>query len=515
MSYSIRIQDTTGLWIVVDDDTGRALGRGELPQTAINFAIQNGMPSAERSILLESARIQEENARIRREAELSRPTASSGDVVGNASAARDDGANPQRPPVGQQVLLPNGRLDPPGAGASTNAVPTPTSESNPTTGTNAENRPLTNTQAENNQSNRSAAGGIPGAGSATLPESIPATGPDQPITNIGGPGAGARGDDGTQPSPSVVVNRLDALYAANNNYIPSKSNVLNNFNNYTYSLSWYLVDPNSYNTTVQTIKKNLNGYYLLAQSGGIGSPTGKTFFDNNSTTNTNAISGISRNKYFNLDYYIDNLVIETAYSSKIDSGGPAAFKNISFTVSEPNGLTLPWNLFRAVSEVYQNVRRTSDISGPINYASGFYCLVIRFYGYDQQGNLVQPITNNVSNTDPKAAVEKFIFYQQNSLSYSVSSKLTEYRITGSSPSTKIGFSTDRGSIPYNMQFTGSTVKDILVGQIQQQTPSQTAGDATRNGVPVRETPNTTPTADRNLPTSSADGASPNASVGVP
>ncbi|NBR23330.1 MAG: hypothetical protein EBU08_06060, partial [Micrococcales bacterium] len=95
-----------------------------------------------------------------------------------------------------------------------------------------------------------------------------------------------------------------------------------------------------------------------------------------------------------------------------------------------------------------------------------------------------------------------IFYQQTSLNYSVGSKLTEYRITGASPSTNIGFSVNRGSIPFNMQFTGATVKDVLVGQVKQQTASQAAGDNTRNGKPIASAPpgnsNPTPT-DSQLP----------------
>jgi hypothetical protein len=85
-------------------------------------------------------------------------------------------------------------------------------------------------------------------------------------------------------------------------------------------------------------------------------------------------------------------------------------------------------------------------------------------------------------------VEKFIFYQQNSLTYSMGSKFIEYKITGSVPSTQTGFSSNRGSIPFNMQFTGATVKDVLVGQIKQQTASQAAGDNTRNGVPIASAP---------------------------
>jgi hypothetical protein len=115
-------------------------------------------------------------------------------------------------------------------------------------------------------------------------------------------------------------------------------------------------------------------------------------------------------------------------------------------------------------------------------------MVVRFYGYDEAGQLVVPIDNSPDSTDSGAAVEKFIFYQQNSLTYSMGSKLVEYKITGAVPSTQTGFSSNRGSIPFNMQFTGATVKDVLVGQIKQQTASQVAGDNTRNGVPIASAP---------------------------
>ena len=423
------------------------------------------------------------------------PVVSSGAIIGNANLARDEGANTTRPPTGQEIITPTGRIEPAGAGSGTNATITPTTENNPTTGTDATIRPISQTQATtyNNsgtltQAQLAALQQAPGSGSSYRTPTAPS----------GGPGAGSRGDDNTPATPSVVVNRLDALYAANNNLIKERANVLDNYFSYTYSLSWYLVDPTAYNTTIQ----NLNGYYLLAQSGGASQNANtvqENVFDprqevqesvfNPAGTGPAAPTGYNRSPYFNLDYYLDNLTIETAYSAKIDSGGPIAYKNISFTISEPNGLTLPLNLYRAVNEVYnQRVRTSSDNSSFINYASGMYCMVIRFYGYNEKGQLVQPITNNVGSTDPNAAVEKFIFYQQTSLSYSVGSRLTEYKITGAAPSTRIGFSSDRGSIPFNMQFTGTTVKDILVGQIQQQTASQAAGDQTRNGTPIKSSP---------------------------
>lgn len=64
--YSIYRQETTGLWAVKDDNTGKVIGRGALPQTAINFAIQSGMPSENSEALLAEA-----NAIIREEEKAS------------------------------------------------------------------------------------------------------------------------------------------------------------------------------------------------------------------------------------------------------------------------------------------------------------------------------------------------------------------------------------------------------------------------------------------------------------
>ena len=434
------------------------------------------------------------------------PPVSAGGIVGNANLARDENANAARPITGQQVAQPDGRITPATGNAPTNAQATPTTESNPTTGTDAPLRPATQTQATTYNNN----------GTLTQPQLAALqrnTGSGSAYAQSGGPGAAAPGDNNTQANPSVVVNRLNALYSAENNLIKPRSNVLDNYYSYTYSLSWYLVEPVAYNETVYKIKKNLNNYYLLAQSGGAGSNAGTagpelgigTGYDPEPTRNT---VGAQRSPYFNLDYYIDNLSIETAYAAGINSGGPMTYKNISFTVSEPNGVTLPINLYRAVNEVYALAVRKGQATENsfVNYASGMYCMVIRFYGYDEQGRLIMPIGDNVGNTDPSAAVEKFIFYQQTSLNYSVGSKLTEYRITGASPSTRVGFSSDRGSIPFNAQFTGTTVKDVLQGQTKNQTASQAAGDNTRNGQPINSSPPPTSNASiDNLPTGAFDG----------
>ena len=53
--YSIKIQDSTGLWIVIDTNTGKNVSRGALPSIAINLAIEKGMPASLRPTLLDEA----------------------------------------------------------------------------------------------------------------------------------------------------------------------------------------------------------------------------------------------------------------------------------------------------------------------------------------------------------------------------------------------------------------------------------------------------------------------------
>jgi len=117
-----------------------------------------------------------------------------------------------------------------------------------------------------------------------------------------------------------------------------------------------------------------------------------------------------------------------------------------------------------------------------------YVVAIRFYGYDIDGNLVQPIARRQGTTDNQAAVEKFIPFIISSIDFKVGSNLVQYQVKGTSPGTATGFSTNRGSIPQNFQFQGTTVKDILVGSAVQQTASEAAGDQTRGGVAIASAP---------------------------
>ena len=423
-------------------------------------------------------------------------TASSADIAAQAQTARDDSANTSATKVQQKVETVDGRIVPATTAAPTNAVaPTTTANGNVDVGTNAETITTTTSQA---------IASPPASGAIAEPippflappqqqefnqlQSSGAVAGAAPTNSGTQAGVAARGDDAAQPITNSTRNRLDELYGGASNAILSQDNILDKYASYTYSLSWYLVDPATYNQLVKSSKRNLEGYYLLVQSGG--APINNQVPTNTSTTATNQTSdtiGYGRSPFFPLDFYIDNLEFNLAYGGSPVAGGAATFSDLSFTVTEPNGISLLDNLYRAVADLYTKKNLVKPGTAP-NYSAAMYVIAIRFYGYDIDGNLVQPIARQTGVTDNQAAVEKFIPFIISSIDFKVSNKLVEYQVKGTTPGTATGFSTNRGSIPQNFQFQGTTVKDILVGSAVQQTASEAAGDQTRNGVAIASAP---------------------------
>ena len=476
MTWLINQDRNTGGWYVENTDTGEQYYAAD-PGAAINDAIrEGGMPPSLRPALLAAAQ----------DIIFANATTSAGAIVGNASTARDDGANSTLPPPGQEILTPTGRIDLAGAGAGTNANPTPTTENTPTDGTDPPVKTISQTQAINNQ--QASIRAVQTQAINNQQASIRAI-DNAIIADTGGPGAGAPPDDqrgGNNPSASTtnaVRNRIDELYGCAGNGIVSQDNILDQYASYTYSLSWYLMNPKTYNQTIKSTKRDLNGFYLLAQSGGANISTGVV-----NPGETGADAGTAgRSPFFNLDYYIDNLTVEQIMSGSPTAGGAATTTDISFTITEPNGISLLPNLFAACQNLYSTTGQIGTSTKP-NYTAATYCMAIRFYGYDANGNLVAPIASVTPATDRTAAVEKFIFFLITDIKFSVANRLVEYKISGKTSGSATGQSSNRGAIPAQFNFTGTTVNDILVGAVIQQTASQAAGDQTRGGNPLQSAP---------------------------
>lgn len=448
---------------------------------AVARDLRSELNSVKEQIAQQNSRLGALGAQLQQAEQAAQPptaVASSADTTRAAQTARDDGASPSNPVPPQQVETFDGRIVEKTTAGPTNADPPPTTETGDVdSGTDAATVTLTNSQST---SEPPASGPLPlPPPSSTFLDPRQRTEFNQlqgsgavpgatPVNNGKQGGVGARSDDAAGVNGTAAVrNRLDELYGGASNAIVAQDNVLDQYASYTYSLSWYLIDPETYKILTKQDKKNLNGYYLLVQSGGA--------------------PAAGRSPFFPLDFYIDNFELSTVFSSTPDAGGSAQLTELSFTVTEPNGITLLSNLLNAVRELYES-KNIAKPGTPINYAAAQYCMVVRFYGYDINGNLVQPIARKTGGTDNRAAIEKFVPFTISGIEFKVANKLVEYMVKGIAVPDITGFSTNRGSIPQNFQFQGSTVKDILVGTVIQQTASQAAGDETRNGAPIESSP---------------------------
>jgi len=397
-----------------------------------------------------------------------RKTDSAGTLAAQAQVARDDSASPGAPsPPVQTVQTPQGRIVVKITDSATNANVIPSEQSGAvTSGTNAKTVPITVSQA------------IPSPpASGALPFTSRANAGAPRVSNSGTQiGVGAGADDAAQPITNSTQNRLSELYGGANAAIIPQDNILDQYASYTYSLSWYLLDPKTYTSLILLPNRNLTGYYLLAQTGG--APV-----QNAVPTQDGGTVGVGRNPYFYLDYYLDNFVYDTFYTGP-GSRAASNTSKLTFTVTEPNGISLLSNLYSAVTDVYNATNVTSPTT-PANYKAAQYCMVIRFYGYDTDGNLVLPIAQRSGVTDRSAVVEKFVPFTINKIDFKVANRLVEYNIEGASIQQVYNNSSIKGSIPQNFTFNGSTVKEILVGSITQPKASNAAGDQTRNGVAIQ------------------------------
>ena len=283
----------------------------------------------------------------------------------------------------------------------------------------------------------------------------------------GAPGAGAKGDDG-----STDANTKQVLDTVGNKPFQPRNNVLDQYASYTYNIGWYLMTPEQYIALTKTKKIALGQYNLLMQSGGAPSTAAGVQPDLTSSGSVASVSqSVGRNPFFGLDYYLDDLELKSVITGS-GTNSPHNVAEIKFTVTEPANITLITNLWEAVKAVYKE--------SSIPYSAAYYALVIRFYGYDETGKIIQ-----ASDSDNKnAIVEKIIPFKLADIQFSVANKLVEYHVTAVADPYLDGFGTSRGVIKSNIEISGATVKELVtkgsppsaVSPSDGRTSAPTAGD---------------------------------------
>lgn len=389
-----------------------------------------------------------------------RPIDSSGAQVINDQTARTNIANTQRPEQPPAVQAADGRVTP----ALARTIPTNaqvyreiTSEDS---GTNGATRKIANTQStppDTAQPSVNTSGNPPPGGGVKPTNSI---------------GVGAGGDD----QATAIRNRLTQIYAGKNLKITPQPNALAKYSSYTYNISIYIMSPDDYRRIIKNKKVSIPGSNLLIQSGGIPYTSGNPTPSNEgvptsvSQANTNAAKTASagRNQFFPLDFYIDNVRMTSLQPGK-GTNSSHNITQLSFKIVEPNGISLLDNLYRAC-EQYVGKKQ--------NYSSQNFLMIIRFFGYDEKGNLVKAFNGNTL-TDSRAVIEKYIPFQFTSIKFKVANNLTEYSCEAVCPQNNVSSGQMRGVIPYNIEIQASTLKELFNGPAGK-TGAQPADDGREN-----------------------------------
>jgi hypothetical protein len=180
--------------------------------------------------------------------------------------------------------------------------------------------------------------------------------------------------------------------------VKPQPNILDRYNNYAWSASVYLMSGSQYSKLMNSKDKKIDGYYLMFQSGGAGVSDGVIrpplpatgggggdadaqpggFYGTASPTYPTA----NRSPFFPNDFYIDSVTVETQCVGK-GTGAAHLATNLKFTVVEPQGITLLERMYEAVANM-----EPRDAAGKVNYTAATYLMVLRFYGYDESGNIV-------------------------------------------------------------------------------------------------------------------------------
>jgi hypothetical protein len=419
----------------------------QLAQQSFNLSRQaqnlsNGLSRANQNLAIAKESLQREQ---RTQSQQNNAT-SAGAVV----AASDDAGvvNPNTP---TQRLQPNGRINQPG----TNAQATNANEAVTTaTAAGSENVAGGNLSVEDTQAPLKA----PNTGEVKrIVEEPP---PDAPTPPRGayGPGVGAAGDDG---QPTKNLTRQDIELNFNEDIIP-QSNILDKYASYSYQISLCLCNERDYRTLLTTKRDDASaadfgnfGIFtgqLLIQSGGIAEQgTVKVNIPGRAESDSDSDLGSSRNRYFQLDYFIDSVSIKNIFQGR-GSGTASSYTDLRMTVIEPNGISLIDNLKAAVR----------DYVGINSFASAIYLLVIRWKGYDENGNIVYAgnTDSGSAQTDPYTIAIKYVPFCMTNIKFSVTNSLTTYEIAGRPIIYNFPL---RQVVPYNTEIAGQTVNEMLGG----------------------------------------------------
>ena len=242
-------------------------------------------------------------------------------------------------------------------------------------------------------------------------------------------------------------------------------NPLGSLSSYTYQISLYMITPDAYDAFIQSgrnninainnaanpqvateIENNMSGAYIIAQSGGINNKTSKRAFD--------------------LDFYIDDLKINTTTNAKAKKTS-SNDTEMSFNIYEPYGFSFISKLNNAAA-LLKKKSKLKDYKNLSNSSKQFFVIGLRFQGYDENGKEISGASTYNQDTfdvtgDSGGVFERFFDIRITDMKFKIDGKMTVYNITAATIAPKAGFGVKYGRIDKGARVEGSTVEDVLRG----------------------------------------------------
>lgn len=266
------------------------------------------------------------------------------------------------------------------------------------------------------------------------------------------------GDDDASVYPTIPPNSNANSGEVNANAayekITAQPNRLDQYASCAWSASVYLLTTEQYSQLLNSQKKSVNGYQLLFSSAGAPNNVGGA----QGAAPPDTAPDAGRNPFFSNDFYIDSVTIDNKLPGQATRAAHLV-TDLKFTVIEPLGITLLDRLYAAVQDF-----APKNAAGAVNYTAAQYLMVLRFYGYDENGQLIgTPAGSNALPNENNAVIQKFIPFIIAEMNWSVGSRLVQYDFVAKPVAQMIGNGVARGTIPYDFQVSDSTVGKILAG----------------------------------------------------
>ena len=400
--YSITIQDTTGLWIVVDDTTGKTISRGASPLIAINLAIEKGMPSDNKDALITEAAVVEKKNQEELDARVAADIAAQ-------KAREESNTNTPKNNLGGTKADGENSYDPNAAAQNANKANLPTVKGS------AETAVINASYASTTQ-----------AGSSNTTSTNP-----------------TKKNVGTDPKPGTRL-----------------KNPLGNFSSYTYQLSLYMITPDAHTAFVANGRKDINafaksgansgsgGAYLILQSGGVNNKLNQ------------------RPPGMDLDYYIDDLRItnvistkQTATSSNITKITFNIIEPIGFSFTTK--LKRARETLMKTSKI-PNIEKATNASKQF-FVLG---IRFQGYDANGEiANASKYFSDDTFNTSPDASgvYERFYDILFEKVSFKLTGGSTVYSVTAKNVASEVGLHVARGTVDANIEVVADSVGAALNG----------------------------------------------------